>query len=148
MATESKKINFEITTPERTVLTTEILKVTVPTKKGEITVLPGHIPVVASLVSGVMEVTDENGELELIAVSGGFLAIMPENKVVVLADTAERAPEIDAEKAEEARRIAEEERERQKTEQFDMKRFTDVNASISKQLARERAANKWRKLKG
>ncbi len=148
MATESKKINFEITTPERTVLTTEILKVTVPTKKGEITVLPGHIPVVASLVSGVMEVTDENGELELIAVSGGFLAIMPENKVVVLADTAERAPEIDAEKAEEARRMAEEERERQKTEQFDMKRFTDVNASISKQLARERAANKWRKLKG
>jgi F-type H+-transporting ATPase subunit epsilon len=148
MATESKKIKFEITTPERTVLTTEILKVTIPTKKGEITVLPGHIPIVASLVSGVMEVTDVNGELELIAVSGGFLTIMPENKVVVLADTAERAPEIDAEKAEEARRMAEEERERQKTEQFDMKRFTDVNASISKQLARERAASKWRKLKG
>lgn len=148
MATDSKKINFEITTPERTVLTNEILKVTVPTKNGEITVLPGHISVVASLVAGVMEVTDKNGDMELIAVSGGFLAVMPENKIVVLADTAERAPEIDAEKAEEARRIAEEEKERQKTEQFDVKRFTDVNASISKQLARERAASKWRKLKG
>lgn len=147
MATETKKINFEITTPEKTVLTNEILKVTVPTKNGEITVLSGHIPVVASLVAGVMEVTDKNEELELIAVSGGFLAVMPENKIVVLADTAERAPEIDAEKAEEARRIAEEEKERQKTEQFDVKRFTNVNTSISKQLAREKAASKWRKLK-
>ncbi len=143
-----KKMKFEITTPERTVLTDEIHKITVPTKKGEITVLPEHIPIVASLLPGVIEITDKDGNFELMAVSGGFLAVMPGSKVVILADTAERAPEIDAEKAEEARRIAEEEKERQKTEHFDMKRFADVNARISKQLARERAAGKWRKLKG
>ncbi len=148
MSAVAKIIKFEITTPERTVLTDEILKITVPTKKGEITVLPEHIPVVSSLLPGVLEVTDKDGNLELIAVSGGFLTVMPDSKVVILADTAERAPEIDAEKAEEARRVAEEERERQKSEIIDMKRFADVNARISKQLARERAAGKWRKLKG
>lgn len=148
MVTNSKIINFEITTPERTFLTTEILKITVPTKDGEITVLPDHIPLVSTLTPGVMEVTKKDGSLELIALSGGFLAVMSQNKVIVLADTAERAPEIDAEKAENARRIAEEEKERQSKEQFDVKRFTDVNARISKQLAREKAVKKWRKLKG
>ncbi len=147
MSSERKIIKFEITTPERTVLTDNIIKLTVPTKKGEITVLPDHIPIVASLMPGVLEITDEKENLEVVAVSGGFLAVMPESKVVILADTAERAPDIDAEKAEEARRVAEEERERQKTEQFDTKRFADVNTRISKELAREKAVGKWRKIK-
>ena len=51
-----KIIKFEIVTPERTVLKEEVQQVSAPTKNGEITVLPNHIPLVASLQPGVIEI--------------------------------------------------------------------------------------------
>ena len=48
-------IKFEIVTPERVVLKEKIKEVTIPTKEGEITVLPNHIPLVAILTPGVIE---------------------------------------------------------------------------------------------
>jgi len=64
-----KTIKFEIVTPEQIILKENILRVTVPTKSGEITVLPNHIPLVSILHSGVIEVKKTDGSLEFIVVN-------------------------------------------------------------------------------
>ena len=95
------KIQFKIATPERVVYEAEIDQITLPTKLGEITILPNHIPLVSSLASG--EVLIKQGKEEVpLAVSGGFVELS-NNKLVILADTAERVEEIDTERAEQAR---------------------------------------------
>jgi len=138
-----KNIKFEIVTPERIVLKKEIIQITVPTKQGEITVLPGHIPLVASLLPGVVEIVKEDKNREIISVSGGFIEVL-KDKIVILADTAERADEIDIEKAEAARKKAEE--TMKSIRHFDVKRFADINAKIAKELARSKAVKKWKKI--
>jgi len=100
-----KFIKFEIVTPERVVFKEEISQITLPTKMGEITVLPNHIPLVSALLPGVVHVKKTNGEDEVISISGGFLEVL-KDKVVILADTAERAEELDFKRAEEAHRRA------------------------------------------
>lgn len=137
-------IKFEIVTPERVVLKEEVNQITVPTRQGEITVLPGHIPLVASLMPGVIEAKKSNGELVVMSVSGGFIEVL-RNKVVILADTVERAEEIDLDRAEEARRRAEE--TKKDTRLFDQEKFAEVSAKIAKELARSRAAKRWKKIK-
>jgi len=94
MSTDKKTIKFEIVTPERTVMKEEILQITVPTQSGEITVLPDHIPLVSILKPGVLELKKADGEVEVISVSGGFIEVL-KNKIVILADSAERAVELD-----------------------------------------------------
>ncbi|MBU0647279.1 ATP synthase F1 subunit epsilon [Patescibacteria group bacterium] len=139
-----KFINFEIVTPERVVLKEEILQITLPTKAGEITVLPNHIPLVSSLMPGVIYIKKKNGESEIMSISGGFLEVS-KNKVVILADTAERAEELDMIKVEEAHRRAEEIKKNiRHTDQID---FAEINANIAKELARTHAIKRWRKLK-
>ncbi|MFH1661631.1 MAG: ATP synthase F1 subunit epsilon [Candidatus Falkowbacteria bacterium] len=140
----NKLIKFEIVTPERIVLKEEVTQITVPTKQGEITVLPGHIPLVASLMSGVIEVGKENGDREVMSVSGGFIEVL-RGKVIILADTAERAEEIDIKKAEEARERAEKIKE--DLRHFDRERFTNINASIARELARTKAVKRWKKIR-
>jgi F-type H+-transporting ATPase subunit epsilon len=138
-------IKFEIVTPERVVLKEEILQVSVPTREGEITVLPNHIPLVASLLPGVIEIKKTDNTIEIISVSGGFIEVL-KDKVVILADTAERAEEIDISRAEEARKRAEE--TKKNAERFDREEFASVSAQIAKELARTRAANRWKKIRG
>ena len=137
---DNKTIQFEIVTPERVVLKEEILQITVPTKMGEITVLPNHLPLVSSLLPGVVQVKKKNGEDEIISVSGGFLEVA-KDKVIILADTAERAEEIDVARAEEAR-----ERARQLVSQArpDAESFAQASALLEKSLVRLRVANRAR----
>ena len=137
-------IQFEIVTPERIVLEEGVTQVTVPTKDGEITVLPNHIPLVSILVPGVIEVKLPNGDIEVMSVSGGFIEVLKE-KVVILADTAERAEEIDLMRAEEARTRAEEMKKSETS--FDRTKFAQLSALIEKELARTRAAKRYRRLK-
>lgn len=141
---DNKHIKFEIVTPERTVLEEEVLQITVPTKEGEITVLPGHIPLVSVLAPGVIEAKKADGDIEVMSVSGGFIEVL-RSKVVILADTAERAFEIDLSRAEEARKRAEDLKKNET--RFDREKFTEINAAIAKELARTRAAKKYRKIK-
>ena len=140
----SKIIKFEIVTPERVVLKAEVKRVTLPTQQGEITVLAGHIPLVAILQPGVIEIEKKDGEAEIISVSGGFIEVL-RDKIVILADTAERAEEIDLERAEAARKRAEQTIKEMR--QFDQARFANVNAQIAKELARSRAVKRWKKIK-
>jgi F-type H+-transporting ATPase subunit epsilon len=134
-------IKFQIVTPERVVLEEEISQITVPTKQGEITILPEHIPLVASLMPGVIEVKMKDGQPEIISVSGGFIEVL-KNKVTILADSAERGQEIDLEQAEEARRRAEELKEK-----ADQTQFAEISAQIEKELARTKAVKRWKKIK-
>lgn len=137
-------IKFEIVTPERVVLKEEVTQVTAPTRDGEITVLPNHIPLVASLMPGVIEVKRPDGKAEIIYTSGGFIEVL-RDKVVILADTAERAAEIDLARAEEARQRAEQlKKEAKSKEEVD---FTALATKIEKELARTRAVKRWKKLK-
>lgn len=141
---QEKTIKFEIVTPERVVLKEEILQVTVPTRNGEITVMPNHIPLVASLQPGVIVVKTKAGETEIMSVSGGFIEVL-KDKVVVLADTAERGHEIDEQRAEEAKKRAEElKKEAVHRDDVD---FAGMSAIIEKELARTRAAKRWKRLK-
>jgi F-type H+-transporting ATPase subunit epsilon len=139
-----KIIQFEIVTPERLVLKEEILQITLPTKMGEITVLPNHLPLVSGLTSGVVHIKKKDGTDEVISISGGFLEVL-KDKVVILADTAERAEEIDLAKAEEAKNRAEELRRRARA--GEKVNFAEVNAAIERELAKTKAVKRWRKLK-
>ncbi len=142
---DKKRIKFEIATPERVVLKEEILQVTVPTVEGEITILPKHSPLVSVLKPGVLELKKMDGNIEIVSVSGGFVEVLL-NKIIILADTAERAEEIDLERAEEARKRAEESLKNLRS--IDSVEFANLSAMLEKELARTRSAKKWRSLKG
>ncbi|MBD3359924.1 MAG: ATP synthase F1 subunit epsilon [Candidatus Buchananbacteria bacterium] len=136
-------IKFEIVTPEKIALKEMIKKVTVPTEEGFITVLPKHMPLVGILKPGVIELVNENNEHKIMSVSGGFIEVF-RNKVVLLADTAERAEEIDLAKAEAARKTAEQSLKNLRTS--DKERFANINASLAKELARTKAVIRWKKI--
>lgn len=137
-------IKFEVVTPERVLFQEEAESLSVPTKMGEITILPQHIPLVASLAPGVMNVRLPGGVEEVVSLSGGFIEVL-KDKVVILADTAERAAELDESRLEEARRRAEEMRHEVKRE--DRLRFTEASLRLAKEMARSNALKRWRKLK-
>jgi F-type H+-transporting ATPase subunit epsilon len=141
---EKKSIKFEIVTPDRTVLKQEILQVSVPTQDGEITILPDHIPLVSILKPGILEIKTLDQETEIMSVSGGFIEVL-RDKVVILADTAERAQELDEDKITAARALAEAAKiEALTRSDYD---FSAVAAKLETELARERALHKWRRLK-
>jgi len=138
-----KKIKFEITTPERVVYTDEVDSITIPTAKGEITVLPDHIPLISLLVPGELRVKKGNEE-ELMAVSGGFIEVR-KDKVIVLSDTAELAHEIDVEAVEEAKKRAEKLLQEKRTDQVD---YVGLSANLERELARLKVGKKYKRLKG
>lgn len=140
-----KSIKFEIATPEKVLMKEEVLSVSVPTTSGELTILPDHIPLISILKSGVLEIHLLDGGISLMSVSGGFLEVL-KNKIVILADTAEKAEDLDEQRIKEAKEKAEAMRQSEKAK--DEIEFTNIASRIEKELARERALNKWRKLKG
>lgn len=98
---------FEIVTAERLVSSEEADVVVAPGAAGDLAILPHHAPLLTSLRPG--EIRMVQGEEEsFIAVSGGFMEVLA-NKVTILADTAERADEIDLQRTEEALKRAQEE---------------------------------------
>lgn len=136
-----KILKFKVITPERVVLEMEVDQVTIPTAAGEVTILPDHIPYLSVVKSGVI-MTRSKKEAEYLATSGGFLEFH-DNQLTILADTAERADEIDLERAEEARKRAEEMKQNQ-IMHADEEQFANVVSSIEKQLIRIRVAKKYR----
>lgn len=135
------KIKFKITTPERIVMEDEMDQITLPTQTGEITVLPNHIPLITTLKPGIIE-AKKNGDEISMAVSGGFMELH-DNQLTVLADTAERAEEIDLEEAEEARKRAERmKQEHSKT--MDEGQYATVISQIENQLVRIKLAKRYR----
>lgn len=100
------KIRFEIVTAERLVYSEDVDVVVAPGIEGQLGILPHHAPLMTMLQPGELMMR-KGGEEASMFVSGGFLEVRG-NKIVVLADTAERAEEIDIARAEAAKRRAEE----------------------------------------
>jgi F-type H+-transporting ATPase subunit epsilon len=90
-------IQLEVATPERLVVREDVDSVQVPGKDGYLGILPGHAPLVGQLGTGFLSY-GAGGRRRYLSVSGGFLEVLPDH-VRVLANIAERAEEIDVERA-------------------------------------------------
>ncbi len=136
------KIRFEVVTAERLVYSADGVDIVIaPGIEGEMGILPSHAPLLTMLKTGEIRIR-KNGEEESFFVSGGFIEVR-ENKVIVLADVAERGEEIDLTKAEEAKRRAE---ELLKTRPPDMD-LTRAEAALRRSLTRIKIAERKRKRK-
>ena len=98
-------LQLEIVTPERLAYSDMVDSVVLPGAEGEMGVLPHHAPLLATLGVGELRIR-KDGQEESFAIAGGFLQVRPD-KVVVMAETADLASEIDLEKAKAARDEAE-----------------------------------------
>ncbi len=100
------RIQLRIVTPDREVVEGEVNEVSIPGKDGYLGILPGHAPLLTELHSGELTYS-QNGLESCVAIHWGFAEVLPD-RVIILADIAERAEEIDVDRAERARRRAEE----------------------------------------
>jgi F-type H+-transporting ATPase subunit epsilon len=100
------RFEIEIVTPDRLVVKDYAVEMQIPGKNGYLGILAGHAPLITELEVGEINY-QTNGYVERLAVAWGFAEVLPE-KVTILAETAERAEEIDVARAEEARKRAEE----------------------------------------
>jgi F-type H+-transporting ATPase subunit epsilon len=140
-----KLLDFELTTPERVAIKLKARSVSVPTISGEITILPDHVPLVAPIRAGELRLIGEAGEETLVAISGGFIVIQPGDRLEILADTAERAEELDLKAIEEAHARAE---EALKEKIDDEERQAEATAGLARELARLRVLRKHRSKQG
>jgi len=130
-------ILLEIVTPERLAYSDEVDSVQIPGSEGELGVLPHHTPLISTLGVGELRIR-KGGTEESFAIFGGFLQVLP-TKVVVLAETADMASEIDLEKAQEARREAEQALESGYHEGADL---SAARAELAQALIRIRVAGR------
>jgi F-type H+-transporting ATPase subunit epsilon len=98
-------LELEIVTPERQAYADTVDSVVLPGVEGELGVLPHHAPLVSTLGVGELRIR-KGGVEESFAIVGGFLQVLPD-KVVVMAETADLASEIDLDRAQKARAEAE-----------------------------------------
>jgi F-type H+-transporting ATPase subunit epsilon len=98
-------IKLDIVTAERVVYSGDVDMIIAPGVEGQLGILPHHAPLMTMLQAGEL-VARKGGKDEIMAISGGFLEVRPD-RVIVLADAAERAEEIDMARAEAARKRAE-----------------------------------------
>ncbi len=100
-----EKIHLEVVTPEKQLFSGAVDSVTVPSTQGYLGILPGHAPLLAEL--GIGEISYKIGDrTEYLFSSWGFVEVLPD-RVVLLAQTAEAASDIDIKRAEEAKMRAE-----------------------------------------
>ncbi len=133
-------LTLEIVTPERLAYRDTVDAVVLPGSEGELGVLPHHAPLVAMLGLGELRIRKEGVE-ESFAIVGGFLQVRPD-KVVVMAETADLASEIDLERAHEARREAERALETGYHEGADL---AAARAALQQALLRIRVAERRRR---
>lgn len=134
---------FKVVTPEGVAYQDNIEKVTVPTVDGEIVVLENHGQLIATLGSGELIVTKQGNHDVPLAVTGGVLEVRTTGEVYILADNAERAEEIDIERAQKAKQRAEEILSQQ--ENIADVDFARIQAMINRETTRISVANKYRK---
>ena len=100
-------ILLEVVTPAKAVVNEEVQTVVAPGVLGEFGVLIGHTPFLTTIRTGAIRYIDAQGKERHVFVSGGFAEALPD-KVTILAESAERRKDIDLERAEAARKRAEE----------------------------------------
>lgn len=133
--------NLTIVSAERKIFEGEVKQIQATGVEGELGILPGHTPLLTAIKPGIVKFTLQDGNEEVIYVSGGFLEVQP-NIVTVLADVAIRGSELDTERIREAKR---------KAEENIVSHVSDVDhdllvAKLSKELAKLRAYELTEKL--
>lgn len=132
----TKILTLDIVTQEKRLLTAETRQVTAETVDGEITILPGHIPLLTHLKEGLLRY-DDHGHEDIVAIFGGFLEVDEAGKVSVLADAAVRAKDIDLAKVKAAQVAAQETLRDKKREQ----EFALAEAALKRTWLELKAAN-------
>jgi len=117
------QIRLDIVTPDHLVAHDSVSALSLPGKSGCLGILPGHAPLLTELVPGELVYTRDSVK-HYLAVNWGFAEVLPD-RVIVLVQSAERAEDIDVERAERAKERAEER----------LKRFAD--AAVDQERARE-----------
>jgi F-type H+-transporting ATPase subunit epsilon len=133
---------LEIVTAERVVFSDDVDVVVAPGVEGQLGILPHHAPLMTMLLPGELRVKKGEEEFSL-AISGGFLEVRPD-RVIVLADAAERVEEIDVARAEAAKRRAQE-LIKSRPSEVDAAR---AEAALRRSLARLKVVERRRKKPG
>ena len=133
--------NLPIVSAERKIFEGEVKQIQATGVEGELGILPGHTPLLTAIKPGIVKFILQDGNEDVIYVSGGFLEVQP-NIVTVLADVAIRGSELDADRIREAKR---------KAEENIVSHASDVDhdllvAKLSKELAKLRAYELTEKL--
>lgn len=138
------QIRCEVVTAERTVFQDDVDMVVAPGIQGQLGILPHHAPLMTSLTFGELIIHREGQDDEFIAIGGGFMEVGPQH-VTILADSAERAGEIDEERADAARRRAEELMTQKRREDAD---FARAEAALRRSMLRLKVARRKRRAGG
>jgi F-type H+-transporting ATPase subunit epsilon len=134
------KIRLDIVTAEQLIYSDEVDEVIAPGVEGQLGILPDHTPLMTMLQPG--ELIAKNGSEEFsLAISGGFLEVR-RDRVIVLADSAERADDIDIARAEEAKKRAEQRLAEKYVPEVDS---ASAEASLRRSLIRLKVATKRRR---
>lgn len=135
----AERLTLELATPTRMVVAETVDEVVVPGSEGYFGVLPGHAPLLATL--GVGELTYRTGREERhVAIAGGFAEVR-NDKVIVLADTAELPQDIDRARAERARDRAEQRLSGRSQDELD---YARASAALARALTRLQVAGRGR----
>jgi len=136
-------LTCEIVTAERVLFSGEVDVVMAPGVEGQLGILPHHAPLITALQPGEL-IVRKGDEEEIFVVGGGFMEVA-HNKVTILADSAERADEIDVERALAAKQRAEARLAEKRAEDVD---YARAEAALRRALARLRAAEYSKRRQG
>lgn len=132
----SNKLHLKITTHERVVFDSDVDEIYAKGVQGEFGILPNHVPFMSALDIGVAKIIVD-GKPHLFTIMGGIFQLK-DNEALILTQLAERAEEIDVERAKEARKRAEERLEEVEGE-IDLQR---AEIALAKAMARLKATQK------
>lgn len=126
-----KNFQLDIVTPAKTVYSGEVQSFTAPGVMGNFQVLFNHAPLLSSIGIGEIKVVESNGTSLHFATSGGFVEVKS-NKVILLAESAERSDEINVERAEKAKTRAAERINKKDRETDDARARVALSRSINR----------------
>jgi len=135
----AEKLQLEVVTPDRLVLSESVDIVMAIGSLGEFGILPNHVPFLSPLMAGELRYRKDN-QLDYMVVTGGFVEVS-QNKVTVLAEAAERAREIDLDRAKRAKERAEKRLALAKSEAVD---YIRAETALRRALLRLKVAERGR----
>lgn len=138
----TNSLSLTVVSQEKQLIATKTDSITVPTTQGEITILPGHIPLFATLVAGELRFQEDKTE-RFVVISPGFLNVTPNNEVTIMVDSAVNDRDISLEKAEAAIKQAKE----SITTATDRRELLLAEASLRRALLEVQVAQKTRRSK-
>lgn len=128
----ARLMKLNVVSPEGEVYAGEVRMLSLRGTEGELGIAPGHLQLLTTIAPGPMKMTLENDEESLLFVSGGVLEVQPDH-VTVLADTVERAQDMNEAAAKEAKEAAERLLEGKKS---GVKDFHEAQANLAEAMAR------------